>query len=140
MKSILNGVALGMAHWAEVHNPAMVEGDQCSEQKVHVATGHTLVEMHVTDWAEAQREDPVLSAVLNWLKAQKQTDYKVLLAECTSSEEGKTDPTELTEFCDSSGSLVPMLNTQRQDQRSAPCGPLGTLCCHMEWVPLRCRP
>ena len=27
VKSILDGVALGMAHWAEVHDPAMVEGD-----------------------------------------------------------------------------------------------------------------
>ena len=28
VKSILNGVTLGMAHWAKVHDPAMVEGDQ----------------------------------------------------------------------------------------------------------------
>ena len=34
VKSILNGVALGAAHWAKVHGPAMVEGDQCLEQEV----------------------------------------------------------------------------------------------------------
>ena len=34
VKSILNGVALGMAHWAEIHEPAIVEGDQCLEQEV----------------------------------------------------------------------------------------------------------
>ena len=39
VKSILHRVALGMAHWDGVHNPAMVEGDQCLEQEVHVATG-----------------------------------------------------------------------------------------------------
>ena len=59
------------------------------EQEIHVAAGHPLVEMHVTDWAKAQREDPMLSTVLDWLKAQKQTDLKVLLTEHTSSEEGK---------------------------------------------------
>ena len=88
MKSILDGVTLGVVHHAKVHDPAMVEGDQHLEQEVCVAAGCPLVEMHVTDWAEAQREDPMLSAVLDWLKAQKQTDLKVLLAEHASSEEG----------------------------------------------------
>ena len=44
--------------------------------------------MHFTNWAKAQKEDPILSAVLDWLKAQKQTDLKVLLVEHASSEEG----------------------------------------------------
>ena len=47
-----------------------------------------MVEMHVTDWAKAQREDPMLGAVLDWVKAQKQTDLKVLLVEHASSNEG----------------------------------------------------
>ena len=51
--SILDGVALGAAHWAKVHEPTIVEGDHCLEQEVHVATGHALMQMHVTDWAEA---------------------------------------------------------------------------------------
>ena len=55
VKSILHGVTLGTAHWAEVHDPAMVVGNQCLEQEVCVAAGHAFVEMHVTDWAEAQR-------------------------------------------------------------------------------------
>ena len=49
VKSILNGVTLGMAHWAKVHNPAVVAGDQHLEQEVHVAADHPLVEMYVTD-------------------------------------------------------------------------------------------
>ena len=73
----------------QVHDPTLVEGDCQLEQEVHVATGHTLVRMHVTDWAEAQKEDPMLSTVLNWLKAQKKTDLKALLAEHASSEEGQ---------------------------------------------------
>ena len=96
-KSMLNGVTLGMAHHAKLHNPAMMEGDQCLEQEVHVTAGYPLVEIHVTDWAKAQREDSMLTAVLDWLKAQKQTDLKMLLAEQTSSEKGKLilwEPTE----------------------------------------------
>ena len=89
VRSVLNGVTLGTVHWAEVHDPAIVEGDHCLEQEIHVAAGHTLVQMLVTDWAEAQKKDPMLSAVLDWLKAQKKTDLKALLAEHTSSEEGR---------------------------------------------------
>ena len=64
VKLILDGVAIGAAHREETHDPTMVESDHCLEQEVHVATGCTLIQMHVTDWAEAQMEDPVLSAVL----------------------------------------------------------------------------
>ena len=67
----------------------MVEGDHNIEKEVCVATGWVLVEMHVTDWAKAQREDLVLNAVLNWLEAQKKTDLKTLLGEHASSKEGQ---------------------------------------------------
>ena len=63
VRSILNRVTLGTAHWAEVHDPAIVEGDHHLEQEVHVTTGQALVQMDVTDWAEAQKEDPMLSVV-----------------------------------------------------------------------------
>ena len=89
VKSILDGVTLGMAHWSEIHDPAMVEGDQCLEQEVWVTAGNPLVKMHVTKWAKAQREDPMLSTVLDWLNAQKQTNLRMFLAEHTSSKEGK---------------------------------------------------
>ena len=80
---------MGSAHWAKIHGPTIVEGNHCLEQEVHVNTGCTLVQMHVTDWAEPQKEDPMLSAVLNWLKAPKKTDLKGLLAEHASGEEGQ---------------------------------------------------
>ena len=89
VKCFLNGVTLGMVHWAKVHDPTMVEGNQCLEKEVHITAGHPLVEMHVTNWAKAQREDLRLSTVLDWLKAQKQTNLRMFLAEHTSSEEGK---------------------------------------------------
>ena len=71
VKSILDGVALGTVHWAKIHGPAVVEGDQSLEQEVWVTVGQLMVEMHVTNWAEAQREDLMLSAMLNMPPAKK---------------------------------------------------------------------
>ena len=45
--------------------------------------------MHVTTWATAPREDPVLDSVLHWLEAKKKIDLRTLLGEHTSSEEGQ---------------------------------------------------
>ena len=45
--------------------------------------------MHVTDWATAQREDPKLDAVLQWLESKKKTDLRTLLREYVLSEEGQ---------------------------------------------------
>ena len=44
--------------------------------------------MHVTNWAVAQKEDPELDAVLQWLQSKKKTDLRTLLWECISSKEG----------------------------------------------------
>ena len=76
VKSILDRVAIGAAHQAEVHNPAIVEGDLSLEKEVHVTAGCALVQMYVTDWPEAQRGDPMLSAVLDWLKVQKKDRFE----------------------------------------------------------------
>ena len=88
MQSVLDGVALGATYRVEGYDPAVVEGDHGIEKEVHVAAGRVFVEMHVTDWAKTQREDPVLNAVLNWLEAQKKTDLKTLLGQHASSKEG----------------------------------------------------
>ena len=45
--------------------------------------------MHVTDWAAAQKEDPKLDAVLQWLGSKKKTDLRTLPRECIMSEEGQ---------------------------------------------------
>ena len=89
VQSILDGVTLGMAHKAEGHNPSMVEGDHNVEKEVHVTAGQVQVEMHMTDWATAQKEDPVLNVMLNWLGAQKKTDLRILLGKHASSKEGQ---------------------------------------------------
>ena len=80
---------MGATQRAEGHDPAVVEGDHNIEKEVHVATGQVLVEMHVTDWATAQKEDPELDAVLHWLAAKKKTDLRTLLGEHALSEEGQ---------------------------------------------------
>ena len=88
MQSILDGVTLGATQRAEGDDPAMVEGDHDIEKEVCVTTGQVLVEMQVTNWAAAQREDPKLDAVLHWLEAKKKTDLRTLLGEHASSEQG----------------------------------------------------
>ena len=79
---------LGCHLEAEQDDPAVVEGDHNLEQEVCVATGQVLDEMHVTDWAAAQREDLVLDAVLHWSEAKKKTDLRTLLGEHAPSKEG----------------------------------------------------
>ena len=87
-QSMLNGATLGATQRAEGEDPAVVEGDQEEEKEVQVTAGWVLVEMHVTDWAAAQKEDPELDAVLHWLEAEKKTNLRTLLMEHASSEEG----------------------------------------------------
>ena len=89
VQSILDGATLGAAQRAEGEDPAVVEGDQEKEKEVWVTAGQVLVEMHVTDWAAAQREDPELDAILHWLEAKKKTDLRTLLREHASSKEGQ---------------------------------------------------
>ena len=45
--------------------------------------------MHVTNWAAAQKEDPKLDAVLQWLESKKKTNLRTLLGEHTLSKEGQ---------------------------------------------------
>ena len=98
VQSILDGVTLGATQRVEGDDPAVVEGDQDLEKEVCVADGQVLVEMHVTNWASAQREDPVPDAVLHWLEAKKKTDLKTLLGEHASSQEGQMVWQESSEF------------------------------------------
>ena len=72
MQSILDGVSLGTAYRVEGHNPSVVEGDHNVEKEMHVTIGQVKVEMHMTDWAAAQKEDLVLNTMLNWLGGQEE--------------------------------------------------------------------
>ena len=89
MRSILEGVTLGSTCGAEVHISTVVEGDCCLEQEVHVATGCALYKCMLLIGLKHRKRTQMLSTVLDWLKAQKKTDLKALLAEHASSEEGQ---------------------------------------------------
>ena len=89
VQSILDGVTVGATQRAEGDDPVIVEGDHNIEKEVCVATGQVLVEMHITNWATAQKKDPELDAVLHWLEAKKKIDLRTLLGEHPSSEEGQ---------------------------------------------------
>ena len=45
--------------------------------------------MHITDWAAAQKEDPELNAILQWLETRKKADLRTLLGEYIMSKEGQ---------------------------------------------------
>ena len=47
------------------------------------------MEVHVTNWAAAQKEDSELDAVLQWLGSKKKADLRTLLGECIMSEKGQ---------------------------------------------------
>ena len=64
VQAILDGSIIGASQRAEGEDIAVIKGDQEREKEVQVAAGQVLVEMHVTDWAAAQKEDPELDAVL----------------------------------------------------------------------------
>ena len=79
---------MGTSQRAERENPAIIENDQQLKQEVQITTGQVLVEMHVNDWVAAQKEDPELDAVLQWLGSKKKADLRKLLRESVMSEEG----------------------------------------------------
>ena len=89
MQAILDGATTGASQKAEGENPTVIEGDQQREKEVWVATGWVLVEMHVTDWVAAQKEDTKLYAVLQWLESKKKTNLRKILREHTLSKEGQ---------------------------------------------------
>ena len=55
VQAILDGATVGTSQIAEGENPAIIKSDQQLEKEMRVATGQVLVEMHVTNWAVAQK-------------------------------------------------------------------------------------
>ena len=69
VRLVLDRITLRADQRVECQDPTVVKGDHYMEKEVHVAAGWVLVQMHMTDWAEAQKEDSVLSTVSEWLEA-----------------------------------------------------------------------
>ena len=135
MQSVLDGVTLGAVQRAEGDDPAMVEGDHNVEKEVCVTAGQVLVEMHVTNWAAAQREDPVLDAVLHWLGAKKKIDLRTLLGKHASNEEGWMVWRNCQSFAilQNAHYLHSMPKWENWGSTTL-CGAKGTSDCHFEWV------
>ena len=88
IQAVLDRATIGASQQAERERPAIIKNEQHLEQEVQVATRQVVVEMHITDWAAAQKEDPELDAVLQWLGSRKKADLRRLLGECIMSKEG----------------------------------------------------
>ena len=76
-----------LARGQKEKTPLWLRVSRRKKKEVQVTAGQVLVEMHVTDWAAAPKEDPELDAVLLWLEAEKKTDLRTLLGELASSKE-----------------------------------------------------
>ena len=72
---------------------------------MRVTAGQVLVEMHVTNWAVAQKEHSELDAVLQWLESKKKADLRTLLRECMMSEEGQMVRRNCQNFTNLQGTL-----------------------------------
>ena len=140
VQAILGGATLGASQRVEGEDPAVIEGDQEKEKEVWVAAGWVLVEMHITNWAMAQKEDPEPDAVLQWLEAKKKTDLRTLLGEHASSEEGWIIWRNHQNFTILQGTLY-LCSTPKGENEDLLLFmvPKNALDCHFEWVPLRCR-
>ena len=93
VKSILDGVTMGLMGRADAHNPVVAETDQeihkqVQEVAILARVAHTHVNLYVTDWMVPQREDPVLKAMIDWIPNQKVHDLKHLLGNDANTEEG----------------------------------------------------
>ena len=93
MKSILDGVTLGLTGRVDVHEPVVAETDedihkQVWEAAIQTTAAHMCVNLHMTDWVAAQHEDPVPKAMIDWIPNQKVLDLKHLLRDSTNTEEG----------------------------------------------------
>ena len=139
VQSILDGATLGAAQRTEGEDPAMVEGDQEKEKEVWVTAGWVLVEMHVTNWATTQKEDPELDAVLHWLEAKKKTHLRTLLREHASTE-GQMVWRNCQSFMVLPRCPLFVLCAKRGEWGSITLhGAKGALDRHLKWVSLRCR-
>ena len=71
IQTVLDGATIGASQRVEGEDLAVIEDNQQREKEVWVTAWWVLVEMHVTNWVAAQKEDPKLDALLQWLESKK---------------------------------------------------------------------
>ena len=137
VRSTLNGVTLGTMHWAEVFMTLLVEGDHHFEQEVHIAAGHTLIQMHVTGLKPRKRSRCWAQCWTGW-RHRRRKIWRYFWQNMPAANKAGWSY-RIDSFYDSSGGLAPAIDTRRWDQRSPTlCGPKGPSCCQLEWVPQEC--
>ena len=92
MKSILDRVTVGTIGRVDAYYPVVAEVDkeihkQVCKTVVQARAVHTCVNLHVTDWAASQQEDPTLKNLIEWISNQKVRDLKHLLGDYVNTEE-----------------------------------------------------
>ena len=143
MKSILDGVTMGMTKRADAQDPVVAKADEEIHNKVQEIAilawaPHTCINLHLTDWVTAQQEDPILK-----------TDQVDLWPENTGSKtpagrwckdwwrENYSPRVEEANALPRSPLPLPHTNWQ-VGRRFAICGPHGSLSSCHEWMSLRC--
>ena len=110
VKSILNRVTLGTAHHAKVNDPAVVEGDYCLEQEVHVMVRCVFVQMHMTDWGWSPEGRFGVEHSIRLAKSAEEDRSQGTPGRTCIQQRRQTDDQELTEFYSSSESLIPVIS------------------------------
>ena len=94
----------------------------------------------MTDWAAAQKENPELDAVLQWLGSRKKAELRTLLRECIMSKEGQMVWRNCQNFISLKGTLYLCSTPKGEDEDLLLfVVPQGTPDCCPEWMSLRCQ-
>ena len=95
VKSILDGVTMGMTERADAQDPVVAKADEDIHKQVQetvalARAAQTCVDLHVTAWVTTQQEDPIFKIVIKWISNWKVQALKHLLRDNANTEEGKT--------------------------------------------------
>ena len=94
MKSILDGVTVGMTKRVDAHHLAVVDADkeiynQVQETVILARAAQVHVDLHVTNWVATKQEDLILKTVIKWVSNQKVHDLKHLMGKDADTEDRK---------------------------------------------------
>ena len=94
VKSILDGVTMGMTNRVDAQDPALAKANEdihkpIQEAVVLARASQRHVDVHVTDWVTSQQEDPTLKTMIEWISNWKVQDPKYLLGNDTKLRKGK---------------------------------------------------
>ena len=76
VKSILDGVTVGMTERADAQDPTVAKADEeihkpVQETAILARAAQAHINLHVTDWVITQQEDPILKTLIKWISNQK---------------------------------------------------------------------